>query len=229
MKKFALCLMLVFGCGILNAQTKDAQSYLETSKMLRQKVDEDLRGFFGQYDKKNNCHIKKITPEMANYGDYGDSSYFCIKIKDIEFVNSKNSNVAYVLLSGPAIDKKGLAVENLPDTNEQAYAYYLMTATFSDFRKSGGQLVFKYNKLEFLTDRVENFTRIICLNSNAKVGFLYQTTSFLGRGMNGFEFDSDYYIAELSTGYFSDRLNFTLTKNDNYSTYKNGVCVKKSK
>jgi hypothetical protein len=221
--------IFLFGWTVSSAQTKDVQSYAETIKMLRQKLDEDLRGLFGQYDKKNNCYIKKITPEMANDGDYGDSSYFCIKIKDLEYVSFKNGSVAYILLGGPAIDKKGSAVENLPDTNEQAYAYYLMTATFSDYRKSGGQLAFKYNKLEFLTDRQENYTRIICINSNGKVGFLYQTTSFLGRGMNGFEFDTDYYIAELGAGYFSDRFNFAFTKNDNFSTYKNGACVKKSK
>ena len=219
-------LLLVLGSNYLKAQQINGALYSETIKILKNKIDADLKNHFVHFDTRTGCYIKKITEEMSIVSDFGDADYFCLKIRELEYINAKNKSMFYLIVGGPAIDIKGELIENLPHTNQQAYAYYFITGNFIDYNKSGSQLKFKYNRFEFLTDRGENNTRLVCLHSNSKVVFLYQSTSFLGLSTNGFEFSSEYYIADLSTGYFSDRLNFFQTKNDNFLTFKNGSCFK---
>jgi hypothetical protein len=218
--KYFLLIVITLTCNFSNAQES---SYPESVKNLRQYFDNDLKKLFG-YNTNSGCYIKKITEEMSKEGDYGDASYFCLKIKEFEYI--KNANKVFIIMGGPAVDAKNSIIQNLPDTNEQAYAYYLIPVTVQDNRKTNGKFSITYGKFEFLTDRTENFTRIACINSKPVVGFIYQTTSFLGRGMNGFEIDSEFHIGELGSGFFGDRLNFTQTKNNNLQTYKNGACVK---
>jgi hypothetical protein len=221
--KLTLYLLFAFTCKFSFALTKsDAQNIIIQS-------EKELIKYFDEYDKKNKCWIKKITKEMiqANGEIYGNATHFCLKIQAFEISRKSNDRTLYAFLKGAAMDNLGNEIDRiLPDNNKIVYADYLFTAGI--FNTSDG-LTLDFHKAEFLTAPSITNTRIICIKGEARVGFLYASTKFMGRGINGFEFKPDYYIAELGEGDFYNRLNFNATKNSTFPTYKNGICEANAK
>lgn len=228
---FYFAAMLAITSSHTFAQTTAPSEYLSNIGRIAESIDPYIRRMLGQYDSKNNCHIKRITEEMAREGDYGEASYFCMNLQEIEYLKSSNAQgdvySFFAILGGRAATKKSELIETLPNSNLQAGAYYLLSGSMTIPKKSGGKPIIRHNKYEFLTTRQEQGgVRIVCLASNRKIGFLFQPTWYLGQGLRGMEFDSETYIAELSSGQFSDRLNFIQTKTDGFQKFKDGRCVK---
>jgi len=120
--------------------------------------------------------------------------------------------------------KKFEMIEDLPANNEQKYEILMLTIRFDNLKKSDEQL--RFGQSEFFTDRTQNEGDIVCINSNKKIGIVLIKTWFLGRGTNGFEFDSSNYLAELGEDLFDDRFNFILLKKKKFPKYENGNCLK---
>ena len=148
--------------------------------------------------------------------------HFCLKVQAFEISRKLNNRTLYVFFKGPAMDNLGNEIDrHFPDNNKIVYADYLFTAGIEN---TSDGLMLDFHKSEFLTAPSITNTRLICIKGDSRIGFLYTNTKFMGRGINGFEFKPDYYIAELGEGDFYNRLNFYASKNSNFPTYLNGIC-----
>ena len=220
-----------------------ATTYSENISRLRVQVEIDLKSRFSKYSEKNKCYLKEIDKDSPDIDDLfpppPDAVYYCLKIKRIEYKTLRISRdyyqtAVYIFIEGPSVNKEMEILDPFSfseTSNTQSYAYYLLVAQADGDEKIGFKPNLAYHHHLFYTDVVQNGTDIICINAGKKnigprVGFSASKTSFLGLGLNGYEFDKVTNIIELSSGLFA-YLNSYEVKTSNYLIYESGACKKR--
>jgi hypothetical protein len=218
-------------------------TYSENVSRLREKIEIDLRLRFGEYSEKNKCFLKKIDKESSDidglFSPAEDASHYCLKLRQLEYRSHKNSRdsyqfTVYIFIEGPAVNKKMEILDPFSyseTSNTQSYAYYLLVAQAYGEEKNGFKPELTYYDHLFYTDVGRNGTGIVCIkegkkNVEPRLGFSAAKTVTLGLGINGYEYDTQVNIVELSSGFFTS-LNSYSVKNNTHSTYENGVCRKR--